>query len=116
MLCFGWEWAQTAGPATAIATRRTLSLCSFLEKGKKENRYAPHAEKLRAEAKVQVEEVEAAVASLRGAIAAFKAAEVKGFEENGVIDEGFGVRALKESFKEFGISVQRYWNGAVSLP
>jgi len=35
MLCFGWEWAQTAGPATAIATRRTLSLCSFLEKGKR---------------------------------------------------------------------------------
>ena len=85
-------------------------------KRQKENRYAPHAEKLRAEAKVQVEEVEAAVASLRGAIAAFKAAEVKGFEENGVIDEGFGVRALKESFNEFGISAQRYWNGAVSLP
>jgi len=33
-----------------------------------------------------------------------------------VIDEGFGVRALKESFNEFGISAQRYWNGAVSLP
>ena len=87
-------------------------------KREKENRYAQNAEKLRAEAtKAQVEEAEAAVASLRGAIAAFKAAEVKGFEEKGVIDEGFGVLALRETFNEFGISVQRYWNGgAVSLP
>ena len=50
---------------------------------------------------------------LRGAIAAFQAAEEDGFEE-GAIDEGFGVRALREAFKKFGISVQRYWNGAVS--
>ena len=42
-----------------------------------------------------------------------QAAEEDGFEE-GAIDEGFGVRALREAFKKFGISVQRYWNGAVS--
>ena len=47
------------------------------------------------------------------AIAAFQAAEEDGFEE-GAIDEGFGVRTLREAFKKFGISVQRYWNGAVS--
>ena len=68
---------------------------------------------MRAEAKVKAEEIEAAAASLRGAIAAFQAAEEDGFEE-GAIDEGFGVRALREAFKKFGISVKRYWNGAVS--
>ena len=34
--------------------------------------------------------------SLRGAIAAFKAAKDEGFDNNSVIDEGFGVRALRE--------------------
>ena len=82
-------------------------------KRQKTNRYAPYAEKVRAEAKVEAEEIEAAAASLRGAIAAFQAAEEDGFEE-GAIDEGFGVRTLREAFKKFGISVQRYWNGAVS--
>jgi len=64
---------------------------------------------------VQVEEVEAAVASLRKAIVAFKAAEAEGYDDNSNIDEGFGVNALREAFNKFGISVQRYWNGAVSL-
>ena len=82
-------------------------------KRQKTNKYAPYAENVRAEAKVEAEEIEAAAASLRGAIAAFQAAEEDGFEE-GAIDEGFGVRALREAFKKFGISVQRYWNGAVS--
>jgi len=59
--------------------------------------------------------VEAAVASLCGAIVAFKKAEDEGFDDNSVIDEGFGVRALREAFNKFGISVQRYWNGAVCL-
>jgi len=81
----------------------------------KANRYGPHAEKLRAEAKVLAEEMEAAVASLRGAIVAFKEAEDEGFDKEGVVDEGFGVRALKEAFSEFGISAQRYWNGTVNL-
>ena len=81
----------------------------------KANRYGPHAEKLRAEAKVLAEEVEAAVASLRGAIVAFEEAEDEGFDKEGVVDEGFGVRALKEAFSEFGISAQRYWNGTVNL-
>jgi len=53
--------------------------------------------------------------SLRGAVAAFKAAKDEGFDNNSVIDDGFGVRALREAFNQFGISVQRYWNGAVSL-
>ena len=66
-------------------------------------------------AEVHAEEVEAGVVSLRGVIAAFKAAEDEGFDEKGVIDEGFGVRALREAFNKFGISVHRYWNGAVSL-
>ena len=44
---------------------------------------------------------------------AFKAAEEGGFKE-GVIDEGFGMRALREAFNKYCISVQRYWNGAVS--
>ena len=73
-----------------------------------------YAEKKRAEAEVQVEEVEAAVASLRRAIVAFKAAEAEGCDDNSNIDEGFGVNALREAFNKFGISVQRYWNGAVS--
>jgi len=81
----------------------------------KANRYGPHAEKLCAEAKVLAEEVEAAVASLRGAIVAFEEAEDEGFDKEGVVDEGFGVRALKEAFSEFGISAQRYWNGTVNL-
>jgi hypothetical protein len=84
-------------------------------KRQKANRYVEYVEKLRAEAEVQAEEVEAAVVSLRGAIAAFKAAEDEGFDEKGVIDEGFGVRALREAFNKFGISVQRYWNGAVNI-
>jgi len=77
-----------------------------------------YAKKLCAEAEVQVEEVEAAVASLRGAIVAFNAAKDEGFDDSSKIDEGFGVRALREAFNKFGISVQRYWNGAVrsSLP
>jgi len=77
-----------------------------------------YAEKKRAEAEVRVEEVEAAVASLRGAIVAFNAAKGEGFDDSSKIDEGFGVRALREAFNKFGISVQRYWNGAVrpSLP
>jgi len=54
---------------------------------------------VRAEAKVEAEEIEAAAASLRGGIAAFQAAEEDGFEE-GAIDEGFGVRALREAFKK----------------
>jgi hypothetical protein len=62
-----------------------------------------------------VELVEAAAASLRGEIAAFKAAEVEGFKNEGVIDEGFDVRALREAARKFGISVQRYWNGADNL-
>jgi len=62
-----------------------------------------------------VEEVEAAVMSLRGAVAAFKAAKDEGFDNTSVIDDGFGVRALREAFNQFDISVQRYWNGAVSL-
>ena len=41
------------------------------------NKHGWYAEKKRAEAEVQVEEVEAAVASLRRAIVAFKAAETK---------------------------------------
>jgi|GEM_PF-6783544 len=57
------------------------SPCRFLVKDKKlqvnTNRYGPSAEKLRAEAEVQVEEVEAAVTSLRKAIVAFEAAETK---------------------------------------
>jgi len=52
-------------------------------KRQKANRYAPHAEKLRAAAEVKAVEVEAAVASLRGAIVAFKAAEDEGFDEKG---------------------------------
>ena len=72
------------------------------------NRYSPQVEKLRAEAKVLAEEVEAAVASLPGAIVAFKEAEDEGFDKEGVVDEGFWVRALKEAFREFGISAQRY--------
>ena len=84
-------------------------------KRQKANRYVEYVEKLRAEAEVEAEEVEAAVVSLRGAIAAFKAAEDEGFDEKGVIDEGFGVRALREAFNKFGISVQRYWNGAVNI-
>ena len=77
-----------------------------------------YAKKLCAEAEVRVEEVEAAVASLRGAIVAFEAAKKEGFDDSSKIDEGFGVRALREAFNKFGISVQRYWNGAVrsSLP
>ena len=63
---------------------------------------------------MQVEEVEAAVASLRRAIVAFKAAEDEGFDDSSEIDQGFGGRALREAFKRFGISVQRYWNGAIS--
>jgi len=63
--------------------------------------------------KVLAEEVEAAAVSLRGAIVAFKEAEEEGFDKEGVVDEGFGVRALKEAFCEFGISAQRYWNGTV---
>jgi hypothetical protein len=47
--------------------------------------------------------------------AAFKAAKDEGFDNNSVIDESFGVRVLREAFNQFGISVQRYWNGAVSL-
>ena len=82
-------------------------------KRQKTNRYALYAEKVRAEAKAEAEEIEAAAASLRGAIAAFQAAEEDGFEE-GAIDKGFGVRALREAFNKFGISVQRYWSGAVS--
>jgi len=81
----------------------------------KANRFAEYAKKLRAEAEVEAEEVEAAVMSLHGAIAAFKAAKDEGFDNNSVIDEGFGVRALREAFNEVGISVQRYWNGAVSF-
>ena len=84
-------------------------------KRQKANRYGPHVEKLRAEAKVLAEEVEAAAVSLRGAIVAFKEAEEEGFDKEGVVDEGFGVRALKEAFSEFGISAQRYWNGTVNL-
>ena len=80
----------------------------------KANRNGPHVEKLRAEAKVLAEEVEAAVVSLCGAIVAFKEAEDEGFDKEGV-DEGFWVRALKEAFSEFGISAQRYWNGTVNL-
>ena len=64
-------------------------------KRQKTNKYAPYAEKVRAEAKVEAEEIEAAAASLRGAIAAFQAAEEDSFEE-GAIDEGFGVRALRK--------------------
>ena len=78
------------------------------------NKHGWYAEKKRAEAEVQVEEVEAAVASLRRAIVAFKAAEAEGCDDNSNIDEGFGVNALREAFNKFGISVQRYWNGAVS--
>jgi hypothetical protein len=33
-----------------------------------------------------------------------------------VIDEGFGIRALREAFNKFDINMQRYWNVAVSLP
>ena len=69
----------------------------------KANRYGPHIEKLRAEAKVLAKEMEAAVASLPGAIVAFKEAEDEGFDKEGVVDEGFGVRALIEAFSEFGI-------------
>ena len=46
---------------------------------------------------------------------ALKQAKDEGFDNNSVIDEGFGVRALREAFNEVGISVQRYWNGAVSF-
>ena len=82
-------------------------------KRQKTNRNVPYAEKVHAEAD-KAEELEAAAASLRGGgIAAFQAAEEDGFEE-GAIDEGFGLRALREAFNKFGISVQRYWNGAVS--
>jgi len=84
-------------------------------RGQKANRYGPYAEKLRAEAKVLAEEVEAAAVSLRGAIVAFKEAENEGFDKEGVVDEGFGVRALNEAFSDFGISAQRYWNGTVNL-
>ena len=84
-------------------------------KRQKANRYGPHVEKLRAEAKVLAEEVEAAAVSLRGAIVAFKEAEEEGFDKEGVVDEGFGVRVLKEAFSEFGISAQRFWNGTVNI-
>jgi hypothetical protein len=43
----------------------------------KANRYGPSAEKLRAEAEIHAEEVDGTVASLRGAIVAFKAAQTK---------------------------------------
>ena len=59
--------------------------------------------------------MEAAVASLPGAIVAFKEAEDEGFDKEGVVDEGFGVRALIEAFSEFGISAQRFWNGTVNI-
>ena len=74
----------------------------------KANRYGPHVEKLRVEAKVLAEEVEAAVVSLCGAIVPFKEAEDEGFDKKDVVDEGFGVRALKETFK-------CYWNGTVNI-
>ena len=44
----------------------------------------------------------------------FKAAADGGFDDSSKIDQSFGVRALREAFNKFGISVQRYWNGAVS--
>jgi len=76
----GWRWARTAERAAATATTTTISPCRFLEKGKKQIDSFEYAEELRAEAEVQAEEVEAAVASLHGAIVAFEAAEDEGFD------------------------------------
>lgn len=81
----------------------------------KPNRYVQYAQNLLQDAEVKVEEIEAAVKSLQGAIAAFKAADIADTVQ-AVIDEGFGTRALKTALDEFGINVQRYWNGAVRLP
>ena len=53
--------------------------------------------------------------ALCGCSVAFKTAEDEGYDDNSNIDEGFGVRAMREAFNKFGISVQRSWNGAVSL-